>query len=207
MDKQFRDEIEQKQQQHNAAISQLQNATRRYKEEEQKLEQLRKLVNDHAQKKQNCQNLRRALEEERVLNQSKVHIYEQQQRPLKNPDPDGPYRISEEVLDIKDISGLSEAQKVLLQALPPTSVLRARVEAYEKNMEGLKKTARALHDRSTDLEERFRRVVALCTGVKESEVDGLLDGLVQAVESDPAEVDTGRVSSFLRKVDESMRRS
>ncbi|KAF8457623.1 hypothetical protein BDZ91DRAFT_744183 [Kalaharituber pfeilii] len=207
LDKEFRDEIEQKQQQHNAAISQLQNATRRYKEEEQRLEHLRKLVNDHAQKKQNCQNLRRAIEEERALCQSKFTALSIS-HPQKSPngiDPDRAYKIPEEILSVNPTSNLTEAQLALLKSLPPTSILGARVEAYQRNSESLRKTAGALHDRSTDLEERFRRVVALCTGVKESEVDGLLDGLVQAVESDPVEVDTGRVSSFLRKVDESMR--
>jgi len=207
LDKEFRDEIEQKQQQHNAAISQLQNATRRYKEEEQKLEQLRKLVNSHAQKKQNCQNLRRALEEEKALCQTKFsssNISLISQNP-KNPEPDQPYIIPEEVLSIHNVTQISEVQMALLKSISPTSVLRARIEAYQINSEGLKRTAGALHDRSADLEQRFRRVVALCTGVKEGEVDGVLDSLLEAVESDPPEVDTGRLSSFLRKVDESVR--
>ena len=207
LDKEFRDEIEQKQQQHNAAISQLQNATRRYKEEEQKLEQLRKLVNSHAQKKQNCQNLRRALEEEKALCQTKFsssNISLPSQHP-KNPEPDQPYIIPEEVLSIHNVTQISEVQMALLKSISPTPVLRARVEAYQINSEGLKRTAGALHDRSADLEQRFRRVVALCTGVKEGEVDGVLDSLLEAVESDPPEVDTGRLSSFLRKVDESVR--
>ncbi|KAF8439228.1 hypothetical protein BGX38DRAFT_1251125 [Terfezia claveryi] len=207
LDKEFRDEIEQKQQQHNAAISQLQNATRRYKEEEQKLEQLRKLVNDHAQKKQNCQNLRRALDEERAFCQSKLAALRINlpSQSVKHPEPDEPFRVSEEVLGMNNTAQLSEAQVKLLKSLPQTSILRTRVEAYQKNSEGLKRTAGALHDRSADLEQRFRRVVALCTGVPENEVDGVLHSLLEAVESDPTEVDTGRLSSFLRKVDESVR--
>ena len=207
LDKEFRDEIEQKQQQHNAAISQLQNATRRYKEEEQKLEQLRKLVNDHAQKKQNCQNLRRALDEERIFCQSRLAALRINlpAQGVKHPEPDEPFGVSEEVLEINSTAQLSEAQMELLQSLPQTSVLRTRIEAYQRNSAGLKKTAGALHDRSADLEQRFRRVVALCTGVPENEVDGVLHSLLEAVESDPTEVDTGRLSSFLRKVDESVR--
>lgn len=202
LDKEFRDEIEQKQQQHNAAISQLQNATRRYKEEEQKLEQLRKLVNDHAQKKQNCQNLRRALDEERASCQSKFASLNISMPPqhTKHPEPDQPFKVSDEVLGIKSTTQMSEAQMVLLQSLPPTSFLRARVEAYQRNSDGLKKTAAALHDQSAELEQRFRRVVALCIGIKESDVDGVLDSLLMAVESDPPTVDTGRLSSIVRKL-------
>lgn len=205
MDKHFEGEIEQKKQQHNAVILQLQNATRRYKEEEQKLEKLRKLVNVHAQTKQNCQNLRRALKEEQEIFQAKGFEGKRKTDMPTSLTPDKAYKLPEAILSLQNTSQPMDADLALLKSLPPVSVLQARIAAYKANSEQLKRTANTLHDRSTDLEEKFRRVVALCTSVPVEEVDHVLDGLVQAVESDPTEVDTARVSSFLRKVDESIR--
>jgi hypothetical protein len=50
----------------------------------------------------------------------------------------------------------------------------------------------------------YRKVVALCTGVPEDQVEASLPSLVAAVESEPlsiGEQDVGRVRDFLRKVD------
>ncbi|KAK9454540.1 hypothetical protein V1511DRAFT_460546 [Dipodascopsis uninucleata] len=91
----------------------------------------------------------------------------------------------------------------ILGTLPPTHVLRARVAAYKRNADQLSELALVLRGRSSDLEDKFRKVVALCTGVPKEDVDSLLEGLVQAVQSDPGEVDMARVAGFLRNVDES----
>jgi hypothetical protein len=55
--------------------------------------------------------------------------------------------------------------------------------------------------RSRDIEVKYRRVVALCTGVAEDEVDAVVDGLVKAVESERDELDIGRVRRFLGGVE------
>ncbi|KAK9238354.1 hypothetical protein V1525DRAFT_341814 [Lipomyces kononenkoae] len=86
--------------------------------------------------------------------------------------------------------------------VPPIPVLRARIAAYKRNAAQLSVLAQILRGRSSDLEDKFRGVVAMCTGVPKADVDSLLEGLVQAVQSDPAEVDMSRVAGFLRKVDE-----
>lgn len=86
--------------------------------------------------------------------------------------------------------------------LPAKSFLRARIKAYKTNEERLKSFANELRSRSVELEQKFRRIVAQCASIKESQVDSLLEGLVQAVESDPGEVDLSRVAGFLRKVDD-----
>ena len=82
------------------------------------------------------------------------------------------------------------------------AVLQARVRAYKANESKLKQVINELNENSKALENKFRRVVALCTGVPEDKIDTILDGLVQAVESDPDEVDMGRVVGFLKKVDD-----
>ncbi|KAK9334021.1 hypothetical protein V1520DRAFT_724 [Lipomyces starkeyi] len=86
--------------------------------------------------------------------------------------------------------------------VPPIPVLRARIAAYKRNAAQLSVLAQVLRGRSSDLEDKFRGVVAMCTGVPKADVDSLLEGLVQAVQSDPAEVDMSRVAGFLRNVDE-----
>ncbi|KAK9467247.1 hypothetical protein V1512DRAFT_283554 [Lipomyces arxii] len=86
--------------------------------------------------------------------------------------------------------------------VPPIGVLRARIAAYRRNAVQLENLAQVLRGRSSDLEDKFRGVVARCTGVADENVDALLEGLVQAVQSDPAEVDMTRVAGFLRNVDE-----
>ena len=97
---------------------------------------------------------------------------------------------------------LTSHQKTLLASLPPVEILAARVHAYNINNDHLKDQAGQLKSRSMELEKKLRRVVALCTGVAEDKVDGMLGGLVVAVESEKGEdVEVGRVREFLRKVE------
>lgn len=86
--------------------------------------------------------------------------------------------------------------------MPAKAFLKARIRAYKANEEKLKNFASELRGRSAELEQKFRRIVAQCASIEESQVDDLLEGLVQAVESDPAEVELSRVASFLQKVDD-----
>jgi regulatory protein SWI6 len=51
------------------------------------------------------------------------------------------------------------------------------------------------------VEIKYRRVVALCTGVPETEVDAVVDGLLKAVESEKDELEIGRVRRFLGGVE------
>ncbi|KAG5979791.1 hypothetical protein E4U55_004749 [Claviceps digitariae] len=85
--------------------------------------------------------------------------------------------------------------------LPPASVLRARLVAIEGRRDVTRKMVQALKSRSRDVEVKYRRVVALCTGVQESEVDAVVDGLMKAVESEHDELDIGRVRRFLGGVE------
>ncbi|KAG6001092.1 hypothetical protein E4U21_004692 [Claviceps maximensis] len=85
--------------------------------------------------------------------------------------------------------------------LPPASVLRARLTAIEDRRDVTRKMVQALKSRSRDVEVKYRRVVALCTGVQESEVDAVVDGLLKAVESEHDELDIGRVRRFLGGVE------
>lgn len=97
---------------------------------------------------------------------------------------------------------LTPAQQEYIVSLPPTEVLLARASAYEKHNVKLRAQAHDLESRSSDLENQLRRVVSLCTGVEEKNVDNMVEGLVAAVESEREDdMDMGRVREFLRKVD------
>jgi predicted nuclease with TOPRIM domain len=188
-------------------LNQLREVTLKLGKEREKMEQLRQRSRQHSELQQHCQNLHRAIEEENIRFREKVGSTNGDVPGLNGErlDPDRTFAIRMELLPpTTDPTSLREHQIEYLKSLPSVTVLRARIKAYTTNEDNLREIASKLHDKSTDLEDKFRRVVSLCTGVDEDRIDSLLEGLVQAVESDPGEVDTARVSSFLRKVDESM---
>ncbi|KAI2641298.1 apses-domain-containing protein [Xylaria nigripes] len=89
-------------------------------------------------------------------------------------------------------------------SIPSATVLRARIQALKNRTELTRTGVASLKSRSKDIEIKYRRVVALCTGISEDEVDSVLDGLVRAVESEKGELEIGRVRRFLGGVDTSV---
>ncbi|KAI1824044.1 hypothetical protein F4861DRAFT_279558 [Xylaria intraflava] len=85
--------------------------------------------------------------------------------------------------------------------IPSATVLRARIQALKNRTELTRRGVASLKSRSKDIEIKYRKVVALCTGISEDEVDTVLDGLVRAVESEKGELEIGRVRRFLGGVD------
>jgi regulatory protein SWI6 len=84
-------------------------------------------------------------------------------------------------------------------AQDPTT-LNAGLPVYKGLNASLAAHFTSLKARDSELEAKYRKVVALCTGVEESKVDSVLPQLVQAVESEP-ENDVGRVREFLKRVE------
>ena len=85
--------------------------------------------------------------------------------------------------------------------LPSAAVRRARIRAVEGRRDMTRKMVAALKGRSRDVEVKYRRVVALCTGVQEDEVDAVIDGLLKAVEIEHEELEINRVRRFLGGVE------
>ncbi|CCE85959.1 Piso0_005601 [Millerozyma farinosa CBS 7064] len=75
-----------------------------------------------------------------------------------------------------------EPDEELLSNIPSTKILKARIKAYEEINNKMESEFEALADYS-ELTSKFKKVVSFCTGVSENEVDELLDGLLEAVES------------------------
>ncbi|SCU96588.1 LADA_0H01706g1_1 [Lachancea dasiensis] len=86
------------------------------------------------------------------------------------------------------------------ETIPPEVLLRARISAYEKNGHNLDDSLRSVQEKQAHLEGRFRRVLSLCLKVEEDKVDGMLDGLLQAISTeDPDDFDTSEMQKFLSK--------
>lgn len=86
--------------------------------------------------------------------------------------------INNEEIDINSLVNDSN----LTNALPSLSTLKARTKAYEEVNKKLQSELNGLSDYS-ELTSKFKKVVSFCTGVDINEVDELLDGLLEAVES------------------------
>ncbi|KAI0376311.1 apses-domain-containing protein [Hypomontagnella monticulosa] len=85
--------------------------------------------------------------------------------------------------------------------LPTSAVLRARIQALKGRTEVMRKNVGNLKGRSKEAEIKYRRVLALCTGVNEGEIDVVIDNLLRAVESEKGELEIGRIRRFLGGVD------
>ncbi|KAK2015987.1 apses-domain-containing protein [Colletotrichum eremochloae] len=85
--------------------------------------------------------------------------------------------------------------------LPSAAVLKARLAAVSARRDVTRKMAGALKGRSKDLEVKYRRVVSMCTGEPEDQVDAVVDGLLRAVESEKGELEVDRVRRFLGGVE------
>lgn len=93
------------------------------------------------------------------------------------------------------------SQAVLDATLPSASILRARLTAYQSNNAGLEDGVKALQSTSSELAAKYRVIIGLCTGTEEGKVDGVLGGLLRAVESERG-VELNRVRDFLVRVGE-----
>ncbi|KAK5700559.1 transcriptional regulator swi6 [Elasticomyces elasticus] len=115
---------------------------------------------------------------------------------------------AEEILESNTPENLSPtpAQRAFLAThhVPSPKSLQARVNAYLTHNASLQGQADELKGRSREIEDLYRRVVSLCTGVEEGMVVESLPALVAAVESERGgvrEEEAGRVREFLRRVD------
>lgn len=87
-----------------------------------------------------------------------------------------------------------------LASLPPTAVLEARSVAYQRNNAHLKSQQKNLETRSTELESKLKRVLAISLECAEEELDQKIDGLLKAMNSEEREnLGFFRVNKFLRR--------
>jgi regulatory protein SWI6 len=84
--------------------------------------------------------------------------------------------------------------------LPGASVLRARINALRNRTAETRHAVAQLEARSKEKELQYRRLVSLCTKCPDAEVEGLLDALMRAVESEQQNLEIPRVQKFLSGV-------
>lgn len=102
----------------------------------------------------------------------------------------------------RDSSSLSPSHQAFLASLPPTRILRARLQAYVTNNGKLQERGKTLKERDGELEAQYRKIIGLCTGVPEDSIDRMIPRLVAAVESESGDgMEMTRVKDFLRKLE------
>lgn len=92
-------------------------------------------------------------------------------------------------------------REAALAALPSLQVLRARARHARTTLESTLSAAANLRAHGAEYEGKLRRLVALCTGLREEEVDAAAEGLERAVESEKTELEIPRVRRFLGNMD------
>jgi regulatory protein SWI6 len=92
-------------------------------------------------------------------------------------------------------------RQFLASTIPPLHTLRARVNAYAENNKALEANVRGLQSKSSELANKYRTIIGLCTGVDDTKVDEQLDNLLRAVESEPTDVELARVREFLVRIE------
>ena len=182
-------------------------------QERSRLEALKKETKEREERKMKIANLRRATEDEGAR-------LAQMQKHYGRLNGEGEMRLGDADKGLMVPSGailanvlpninpgshqpqvLDPAQRQILASLPPAHILQARLNAYKANNEALSEGVQSLKVKSSDLASKYRKIISLCTGVAEEEVDNHLNNLLRSMESEPADLDLGRVREFLQRVD------
>ncbi|KAH7163439.1 hypothetical protein B0J13DRAFT_431670 [Dactylonectria estremocensis] len=187
----FSQEMKTKQASLDSLHSTLRTTSTQLGESRRSLEHLAATLKKQQLARQKVANLSHAREDEQV------RLMQEQSR-TSQPNPSSSWET--------ELSAMLEAAEDSAPAgeegmLPSAAVLKARIRALEGRREMTRKMVYALKGRSRDVEVKYRRVVALCTGVQEAEVDAVVDGLLKAVESEHDELEIGRVRRFLGGVE------
>ncbi|KAG6112426.1 hypothetical protein E4U31_000004 [Claviceps sp. LM219 group G6] len=192
----FQQEMKGKQTSLDAMHATLRTTSTQLGEARRSVEQLTESVKKQQLARQKVANLAHARENEQVR-----LVHEQSQSSQPNPSSSWETELSAMLEAAEESSTATDGGSSNKGILPSASILRARLRAIEGRRDVTRKMVQALKSRSRDVEVKYRRVVALCTGVQESEVDAVVDGLLKAVESEQDELDICRVRRFLGGVE------
>ncbi|SNX87416.1 related to transcription factor MBP1 [Melanopsichium pennsylvanicum] len=78
--------------------------------------------------------------------------------------------------------------------------LRFLVNFYDQTVSALSDTISTMEETSARKEAQCKQVVAICANIPQDKVEGMLDELLTAMESDGPDVDLARVAGFMSKV-------
>lgn len=184
----------------NSIHAELREASAQLGEEQRRLEKFKARAKERQERKQKIANLQKAAKEE----QFRLSQIQQQHGHMANGDSQ--MRLGDADKAFSPLppgfpSGAALRDAHLAASLPPASILRARLNAYIANNEALEAEVRNLKGKSRDLEAKYRRIISLCTRVEEDKIDGVLNNLYRAVDSENGDVELSRVREFLQKVE------
>lgn len=191
--------------------AQLRDSSRELGEQRQILERIQAETNEREARKLKTTNFKRAYAEERTkLSQLQAQSGQIGDADLLLGEADGELVVPEEAKNVLlnlnlnpyQQPALDKAQHQILSAtLPPAHILRARLNAYKSNNQAIEENVRDLQSKSSELASKYRKVIGLCTGVEEEDVDKHLENLLRAVESEHTDVELTRVRDFLTRVE------
>jgi regulatory protein SWI6 len=185
----FSTEVRAKQEQIDRTNAQIQELSALQKSENQKYDTLASALRARTERRQRLLNLQRGARSQRLARQ-KQHGNVQPGRVPSTLSPGG-----------ANGAGPTKNGDANAGRVPRLQALRDRVNAYNKANASLRQQAAALKARNGQLENGYRKVVSLCTGVPENRVEEMLPMLLAAVESEGGRgVETGRVNEFLRNM-------
>lgn len=193
--------------------AQLRDASAALGKDRSRLDEERQKAKEREERKLKIANLRRAAEEERARLTQMQQQYGQMngEIEMRLGDADKGLAIPAGTVPANILSNinpnphqspvLDQAQRQLLASLPPTHVLRARVNAYTANNDALTESVRSLQAKNSELATKYRKIISLCTGVEEDNIDDTIHNLLRSLESEPDTVDLGRIREFLQRVE------
>ena len=202
----FRSELQSKQSLLDQAHIKLRESTAGLAKERQQLANIKQKSVDRNALRQRIANLRLANEQKRAIisaNSRPATKSSDIRTDIKIGEADAGLEIDMNVLgNPNDPFVMTTQKRGYITTLPSTAILNARAIAYRKHNARLEAEAKHLQSQSSGLEKQIRQLVSLCTGMKESEVDQMVDNLSAAVASEGGDdVEVGRVREFLRKVE------
>jgi hypothetical protein len=179
-------------------------------QERSRLEMLKKETKEREERELKIANLRRASEEERarLLQMQQQYGQPNGEVDMRLGDADKTLAVPDPTHVLSNINQnphqpqtLDQAQRQVFASLPPTHVLRARVNAYTANNDALAEDVRSLKAKSSELALKYRKIISLCTGVAIDDVDKQINNLLRSLESEPEDLELGRIREFLQRVD------
>lgn len=175
----------------------------------QQLKLLRQAQKERNERVQKITSLRSAADEEGYRLQQLKEQYPALDRSLNGEgggemalgQPDSQFSPFRPGTTTHEIQQHLQANPAALDGTITKEQLRARIAAYRQNSHDLESKVHDMKRGSRKTQEKYRRVIALCTKTDETKLDNLLEGLWRSVESDAADVELGRVREFLSRVE------
>ena len=198
LDSEFSEELEAKQHEINQIQQSLESTASELKESRARLQQYKQERQRLAEAQRALTNLTEAVDAEKE-NMGLQNISE-----LKDEDIDQAFDVIVHTSHVdpskadsaEPMNGRADTKDLELSIRK----LRTRITIYQKNENELVAELEELQKQSGDKESQCKKLIAACCGVPIEKVDSLLHPLIQAIESDPPDLDLSRVAGFMAKI-------